>query len=490
MASWRFYLLTLPGRVWVDEDLQLEGAEVIESLSAPSSISGSLPLGHAHMRLADGSLALREWGSALVAEQPGRDPIFGIIDSISTEGDRLRVSAGGFAMYPKDMPWTDAEYSGIDVDPLDIVRMIWAKIQSKPAGNLGVVVDATKSPVRIGTPEDPRLTAARSRHAYMKDQLAYTVDQATGYATLTETTRIATLALAGLPKDGVLVLQSGQPAAEKRSKKNMWLVGNASGISNVRTWTGKAWVDVPANKFDPITDSYFLYKDRQESTRVSKEILATTKKETSEAKSRVDDLREGEAVPYKITWWENHDVGQLIDDLSAQTPFDYREVTRWSGEDLTLRLELGCPRLGARREQLRFEVGVNVTVPPPVQESDYASEVIVLGSGEGRAMVRASAVGNPGRLRRAVVVEHKDRKRKEELETLARSHVKSRAAEWVFDSLQILDHPMAPYGSFDVGDEVFVVGDAGWVQLDHWVRVLDITHDCTTGAMSLKVEVS
>lgn len=490
MSAWRFYLLTLPGRVWVDEDLQLEGAEVIESLSAPSSISGSLPLGHAHLRLADGTLALREWGSALVAEQPGRDPIFGIVDSITTEGDRLMVTAGGFAMYPKDMPWTDAEYSGISVDPLDVVRMIWTKLQSKPSGNLGVVVDALKSPVRIGTPEDPRLTAAKEDYALAKQVLGFEQSSAENMALMVNDLAGRPLTLAGLPKTGRIIYAANAPGGESRSKSNLWLEKLDGGVVAAYTWNGKKWVEIPSNLFDPVTDAFFEYELWRPKVAASKGYVAGAKKIASEAKSKMDDLRDGEAVPYKITWWEAHDVGQLIDDLAAQTPFDYREVTRWSGEELTHRLELGYPRLGTRREQLRFEVGVNVTVPPPVQESDYASEVIVLGSGEGRAMARATAIGNPGRLRRAVVVEHKDRKRKEELETLASSHVKSRAAEWVFDSLEVLGHPMAPYGSFDVGDEVYVLGDAGWVQLAHWVRVKEIATNCATGAMTLKVEVS
>lgn len=490
MAGWRFYLLTLPGRVWVDEDLQLEGAEVVEPVSAPASISGTLPLGYAQLRLASGDPALREWGSALVAEQPGRDPIFAIVDSISTEGDKLSVGAGGFAMYPKDMPWVDPEYAGIQVDPLDVVRMLFSKLQSKPGGNLGVVVDPLKSPVRIGTPEDPKLTAAKADYALEKEYLAGAEAIAKDDAAALEQSRIATLALAGLPKDGLILLATGAPASEKRSKKNLWLVGNKDGITEARTWNGKKWVDVPANQFNPITNSYFTYKDRQEVLKKSKKDLADIKKEASAAKAKVSDLREGEAVPYTITWWENHDLGQLIDDLAAQTPFDYREVTRWDGEELTHRLELGYPRLGTRREQLRFEVGVNVTIPPPAQEGDYASEVTVLGAGEGRAMIRATATGNPGRLRRAVVVEHKDAKTTFRANFMASGSLARRTAEWVFDTLEIIDHPSAPYGSFGPGDEIHVVGDAGWIQLDHWVRIKEITTDCTSGKITLKVEVS
>lgn len=38
----------------------------------------------------------------------------------------------------------------------------------------------------------------------------------------------------------------------------------------------------------------------------------------------------------------------------------------------------------------------------------------------------------------------------------------------------INDHAHAPLGSFDVGDEIRVTGPTGWVDLDAWVRVVEI----------------
>ncbi|MCG2991460.1 hypothetical protein, partial [Escherichia coli] len=75
---------------------------------------------------------------------------------ITTDGDWLVVSAGGFTSYPTGMPWTGKQFSSVSVDPLDVVRLIWDRLQSYEGGDLGVVVDPTKSEVLLGNPEDPK----------------------------------------------------------------------------------------------------------------------------------------------------------------------------------------------------------------------------------------------------------------------------------------------------------------------------------------------
>jgi len=46
--SWRFHLLTLPDRVWVDRDVPLQGGQVAEAVNGPAAISGYLPAGYAN----------------------------------------------------------------------------------------------------------------------------------------------------------------------------------------------------------------------------------------------------------------------------------------------------------------------------------------------------------------------------------------------------------------------------------------------------------
>jgi hypothetical protein len=66
----------------------------------------------------------------------------------------------GFANYPAGQTLEDTlswsgnaslTAGGHGVDPLDVVRALWANLQSKPDANLGVVVDGTTSTYSLGT---------------------------------------------------------------------------------------------------------------------------------------------------------------------------------------------------------------------------------------------------------------------------------------------------------------------------------------------------
>ncbi|WP_344098561.1 hypothetical protein, partial [Nocardiopsis tropica] len=65
----------------------------------------------------------------------------------------------------------------------------------------------------------------------------------------------------------------------------------------------------------------------------------------------------GKAVywQYQLAWFDSHEAAAKLDELATQTPFDYRERYAWDGtgpdgkNGLAMRLQLGYPRLGARR---------------------------------------------------------------------------------------------------------------------------------------------
>ncbi len=355
--GWRFHLQSLPSRVWVDRDLPLIGAVVTTAVNAPASISGSLPLGTQSGEL------IREWGSLLVAEQEGREPIAAIVDHVSVEGDTLRVEAGGFSMYPTGTPWLGKDFAGVNVDPLDMVRKIWDEVQSYPGGDLGVAVDGLVSPVRVGTPE---------------------------------------------------------------------------------------------------VENNFTTSDGEDVSFVS--------------------------GPFRLAWWSTDDLGKVFNDLASSTPFEYMERSAWDGEKVTHRLQLGYPTIGARKPDLRFEVGVNVVAAPVADETEYASEVLLMGAGDGSARVKSDRLSvDTGRLRRVHVATDKALRSKTAANAAARPLLARFTPAESIESLEVIDHPSAPFGSFKQGDVIFVQGDAGWTDLDVWVRIHELTMNCETGGMSLKV---
>lgn len=368
MADWRFYLMEMPSREWIDKELPLAGAKVIRNPNAPAAISGSLPEGLTSLYDAEGELRLVEWGCAIVAEREGSDPVFCIVDEVVANGSVLEVQAGGFSMYPKDMPWLGPEFIGIDVDPLDMVRKIWDHLLSYENSGLSVAVDDTTSP----------------------------------------------------------------PSA--------W-IGEEEEDVNFTTGTG--------------------------------EVVSF------------------EAGPFRLARWNVSDLGATITKLQEETPFDYREHSSWNGDEIEHRLELGYPGLGVRQYDLTFEIGYNVVVPPPVQSSDYASEIWMQGAGEGRDKLKTSAhlTVPTKRMRRVHVETDKEVKSVAAANRAGRPKLALLSGQQTIDTIEIIDHDLAPFGSYKEGDEIRVTGDAGWVELDTWVRILEIQDDCTTDRRTLKVEV-
>lgn len=342
--GWRYLAFSAPGGEFLGELPTLSEVEVTRSLSGPGRLTGTVPLEVEELRS-----MLRPWQVSIWAEAEGQIRGGGLLTPPSYSASSAKVDCVGLAGYPQGMPWTAEPFSGVRVDPLAVVRMIWGHLQSQPGGDLGVSVDATTSPIRVGEPE----------------------------------------------RDVAFTTGDGQ---------------------DVAFTTG----------------------------------------------------------PYTLNHWSSHDLGKAIDDLAIQTPFDYREHTELVGEHLTHRLELGYPTLGGRRENLRFALGENVSAIPDLSgaDEDYASEVHALGAGEGRTMVRASLTRPTLGVRRVLTFTDKSARSATALTESARAELAWRDGEATLTDLEVIDHPHAPLGSFDVGDQIHVTGSTGWVDLDRWVRIV------------------
>lgn len=131
-------------------DFPLSQVQVQDTLSGPTVISGVLEPELPFLNVD----AVDAWAIWLHVEQDGEIRASGILQPIAldSEEESISVEAEGASGYPHGIPFL-GQYEAIQVDPLDVVRRIWAHIQAHPDGKLGVVVDATTSPVRIGTEE-------------------------------------------------------------------------------------------------------------------------------------------------------------------------------------------------------------------------------------------------------------------------------------------------------------------------------------------------
>lgn len=198
-----------------------------------------------------------------------------------------------------------------------------------------------------------------------------------------------------------------------------------------------------------------------------------------------------ETGPFRLNSVDTQDLAKTIIDLSEDTPFDFLEEAYWDGERIAHRFKLGYPTLGVRRENYRYHTLENVsTLPTLGLESDtYASEVLLVGAGEGRDVITAHIPSKPDRLRRVAIVVDKSLRSKKAADKAARKELAALSDAGDVTSLEVIDSPQAPLSELNPGDIIHLEGPlrTGAV-LNHWVRVVEITRsveDLSTATLTL-----
>lgn len=363
--GWRYFATRLNGdgtETLLHPDLPIEDVTVEDVLSGHNALSGKLTPVYKSLLAADGEPLFKEYSTAIYAENDGDIRGGGILTDSGFDGPEWTVEATGFTGYAIDLPYVDGGYKGIRVDPIDVARVIWSHIQSKPGGDIGLEFDATttKGKVSIGT-------------------------------------------------------------------------------------------ELRQVEFDTQSGPISF-----------------------------------EAGPYKLNWYSNHNLASDFDNLAAETPFDYHERHYWDGDTIRHHVDIGYPKLGRRREDLRFVYGVNVFDPASLARAGamYASGTMVLGAGEGAAMImslRERPKTPGGRLRRIAVVVDDTIKSKGAADKRAEAENQWRARLDDVESVVVQDHPNAPLGAVNIGDEIRIEGKGDWIGIDMWVRVLGIAFQPANG---------
>lgn len=183
-----------------------------------------------------------------------------------------------------------------------------------------------------------------------------------------------------------------------------------------------------------------------------------------------------EAGPYKLAWYQTFDLSDDQNKLAQGTPFDWHERHFWDGDRIRHVLDIGYPKIGRRRDDLRFVIGENVSVIPDVDRpgEDYATEVMSLGSGEGAKMIRGSASRPPTGLRRVAVVQDSSLTSVKAANSRADAEMAWRSNLDEISSVTMRQHPHAPIGSVDPGDEIYLQGRGGWHTFGDWVKVTGV----------------
>lgn len=184
--------------------------------------------------------------------------------------------------------------------------------------------------------------------------------------------------------------------------------------------------------------------------------------------------------PFLLSWYQTSNLLEVFNNLAQVTPFDYAERHRWYDDRIVHHLDLAHPQMGRRREDLRFVLGENLTIPPKIYQSgkSYASEVMLLGAGEGSTKVRAiSSQPKRTRLRRVAIVNDPSIPHVDLAKSMTDNELKYRTGLPNVSDMIVSDHPNAPLGTFEIGDSIYVQASNTWfAEADMWVRIVSITY--------------
>lgn len=198
--------------------------------------------------------------------------------------------------------------------------------------------------------------------------------------------------------------------------------------------------------------------------------------------------------PYQLLWWEAPDCGSAIDSLISETPMDYVERHAWNEhstyDSVRHEIQLYYPRCGRRRRDLAFIQGDNVisVVSPQADGEYFANNVLGIGSGEGAGAIRRTTGLSDGRLRRTYVYSAKDVPSPASLDILIANELRRRQLLLTIDSIDVIDHPNAPIGSWALGDDIEVRAVIPWLgEVELWCRITgwSLTSD-TTATLQLE----
>lgn len=256
-----------------------------------------------------------------------------------------------------------------------------------------------------------------------------------------------------------------------------------SGYLEGQPWLGEDRYDTA----DPLViDRYIIEQFQRKPFNLG---LTPTGAEESQ-KVQLSETVTGKRELYYLAYWQTLDLDKERAQLAEIGGYEWTVNHRWSGETIKHEIEYGYPKLGSRRTDLRFVVGENIpdNIPATDDGDEYASHVLVLGSGQGRKMVRAEDSKPTKRLGRWKIVSDKSIGKDQVAKTRVASELKALSGELDITEITVWDHPNAPVGTYHAGDEILIQSGVGWADFgDLWVRILGVIHHPEKNTSTLQI---
>lgn len=191
---------------------------------------------------------------------------------------------------------------------------------------------------------------------------------------------------------------------------------------------------------------------------------------------------------------DKNDCGDYIDKLARDIPFDYVEQSAWNSDrsGVDKKIYLGYPIAGVQQDNILFVVNENVieVVPHIETEIDWASDIIIDGWFPGTEYSSQLTNADPLRYRRVVSEDDARINSDERAAAWARRKLTRRQTPAYWESIVVdMGHPNAPFGTYDVGDRVWVRGLMPWVgDVNQLHKILAIAVDEASGTCELTLK--
>jgi hypothetical protein len=205
----------------------------------------------------------------------------------------------------------------------------------------------------------------------------------------------------------------------------------------------------------------------------------------------------GGSGPFKIFDYDARDCGDLLSSIAQGVPLDYAESHWWADDNhsaIRHNIDIGFPRLGRKRTELRFTDGENIIDYSAVGANGdtFSNDVYGYGEGSGPGMLKCRASVQDGRIRRATSVNYRAANNQGYLDQLTKRELAQRALLDDVSELTIIDTPGAPVSALAPGDDILATLDLQWVGVvSIWLRVLAINEaGDTPGVAVLKTQRS
>lgn len=465
----RYIVQRAASREILTREAQLTTDDQKHELSAAGSCTFVTSPVIAEQLAADGLPMFGKWRTLIAEEEDGQIRWRGIVTDVDTEGATRTITVDTMSTYPHGIAYLGPAYYGAEVDPADVIRMIWAHVQSYdvPASDLGVTVVGS-TPIRIGTystqNKDDTIAAYNDAVAAYDAALAdrRAAQAAESAARDVYSTRVASVTSAS--------------AALRQAKAG----GSSTAIAAAQAAYDDAIAarDAQGATVDQLTAAKKAKADIVDQREVDKSTTYTAKVAASKA------VKE-DGGAYTLLPWETPDCGQAIDTLASDNGIDWYERHRWNEDrsDIITEIVIDYPRAGSRRTDLVFQQGLNIRNIVPVKDGgdDYANVQVGVGAGEGAGAIRRERPENDGALRRTKVVSAKDVTSPAELDKRLNRAAPASLVTDEIDSIEVVTHPNAPLGAWMVGDDIRIdayVQARGetvglWHRITSWTRTSD-----------------